>query len=366
MNPYEVLQLKQNATTEDIKKAYKNLAKKYHPDMHEQDSDEQKEAAEKFKEINAAHEILEDPQKRAEYDRFGVVRGRSRGRGQGQGFRDFSFGGEDFNSVFNQFFGNRGRQRQHPQGDHVQVVVEVTLNDILKGCVKEVTYNKKLKCSGCEGSGAKKIRTCPQCNGQGGTVQQQGPMMVQTTCNVCKGTGQEIQEKCEDCNGHGCSEFSSFDINIRIPAGVVSGMQLTLQGEGQPAKGKGINGNLYILLKVEDHKFFDRGPNGDLLCKIPVSYTQLVLGDKILVPTLDGAEEFNMPPGTQTGTNFKLKGKGVPRPGEEYRESNLGSIIATVELEVPTDLSDDYKEIIDKLGKLEEEYTTPKRKKYNE
>lgn len=371
MNPYEVLKLKKDATTEDIKKAYKNLAQVYHPDVHKQDSDEQKEAAEKFKEVSAAYEILEDTQQKAEYDRFGAVRGGSRGRGRGRGhgagFRDFSFGGEDFNSVFNQFFGGRGRQRQqHPPGEHIEVVIDVTLNDILKGCVKDITFNKRLKCDGCSGSGAKKTITCPQCNGQGATVQQQGPMMVQTTCNVCNGSGQEIQEKCEDCNGDGFSHFSSFDTSIRIPAGIISGMQLNFQGEGHPAKGKGINGNLYILVKVEDHKLFSRGQNGNLLCNIPVSYTQLVLGDKILIQTLDGAEEFSIPPGTQTGTQFKLKGKGVPRPGEEYRESNLGSIIATVELEVPTDLSDDYKEIIDKLGKLEEEHTTPKRKKYNE
>jgi molecular chaperone DnaJ len=366
MNPYEVLGLKRNASAEDIKKAYKSLAKIHHPDMHKQGSDEQKEATEKFKEVNAAYEILDDAQKKAEYDRFGAVRGGGGRRRQAGGFRDFSFGGDDFNSVFNQFFGGRGRGRQQASGEHIQVVVEVTLNEILKGVVKDVVYQKRSKCNGCGGMGAKKFKTCVACNGQGGSVQQQGPMMVQTSCGVCGGTGQEIEEKCEDCKGRGLTERKEKTTSLKIPAGVVSGMQLFFQGEGDPAKGGGIDGNLYILVKVEDHEFFDRGQNGDLLCKIPVSYTQLVLGCKVAIPTLEDVGEFSIPPGTQTGTKFKLKGKGVPRPGEEYRESSLGSIVATVEIEVPTDLTDDYMEIIDKLVKLEEEYTTPRRKKYNE
>lgn len=366
-SPYEILGLKRNATAEDIKKAYKTLAKEHHPDMHVNGSDEQKVATEKFKEVNSAYEILDDDQKRAEYDRFGAVRGGGGRRRQAGGFRDFSFGGDDFNSVFNQFFGGRGRGRgRQEQGDHIQIVVSVTLNEILKGCVKDVEYKKRAKCSACNGVGALKTKTCSQCNGQGGTVQQQGPMMIQTACPLCKGTGQEIEEKCEDCKGRGLTEKKDKTTSMRIPAGVVSGMQLFFQGEGEPAKGSGIDGNLYILVKVEDHEFFDRGQNGDLLCKIPVSYTQLVLGSKITVPTLEDVGEFSIPPGTQTGTKFKLKGKGVPRPGEDYRESNLGSIVATVEIEVPTDLSDDYMEIIDKLGKLEEEHITPKRKKYDE
>lgn len=363
-SPYETLELKANATAEDIKKAYKAKAKIHHPDKYEQGSDEQKEATEKFKEITAAYEIIGDEEKKAEYDRFGTVRGGGRRR-QAGGFRDFSFGGDDFNSVFNQFFGKRGQRRQE-QGEHIQIVVSVTLDEVVKGCVKDIEYKKRTKCGSCSGSGATKVKKCSQCDGQGGTVQQQGPMMIQMACPLCRGTGQEIEEQCEDCKGLGLTPKEDQTTSVRIPAGVMSGVQLFFQGEGEPSKGEGIDGNLYILVKVEDHEFFDRGQNGDLLCEIPVSYTQLVLGSKITIPTLDDVGEFEIPPGTQSGTKFKLKGKGVPRPGEEYRESSLGSIIATVEIEVPTELSDDYREIIDKLGNLEDEYITPKRKQYNE
>lgn len=354
MSPYEILNLKKDASEEDIRKAYKTLARKYHPDTFEQGTDEQKEGTEKFKEVSSAYEILNDPQKKAEYDRFGTVRGG--GRRSAGGFRDFGFGGNDFDSVFNQFFRGRGGNQRQQQGEHIQIVVSMTLDEVLKGCVKEVVYNRREQCDTCKGTGAKVKRTCSQCNGQGGITHQQGPMVIQTTCPVCKGTGEEIQEKCEDCKGLGLTSKKEKTTSIKIPAGVVSGMQLFFQGEGEAPKGKGISGNLYILVKVEDHEFFDRGQNGDLLCKIPVSYTQLVFGSKISIPTLEEVGEFSMPPGTQTGTKFKLKNKGVPRPGEEYRESNLGSIIATVEVEVPIDLSDDYMEIMHKLAKMEEKH----------
>tara|TARA_Y100000034_G_scaffold43496_3_gene53083 strand:- start:11698 stop:12786 length:1089 start_codon:yes stop_codon:yes gene_type:complete len=361
MNPYEILGLKKDATDEDIRNAYKKLARKWHPDTHNQESKEELAAAtEKFKEVNSAYELLSDSQSRAEYDRYGAVRG-SRRRPTAS-HRDFNFFGQDFDSVFNQFFKQKQRR---PQGEHIQVVISLTLNDIVKGCVKEVKYNKREQCGTCNGAGGTKIRTCPQCSGQGSVNVRQGPMLIQTPCPVCRGMGEEIQEICDDCKGVGLTSRKETKTDIKIPAGVESGMQLFFQGQGEPAKGKGTAGNLYILVKVEDHEFFHRGQNGDLLCTIPVSYTQLVLGSKIAIPTLDEVVEFSIPPGTQTGSKFKLKSKGLPKPGAEYRESNLGSIIATVEIEVPTDLSDDYVDVIKKLEKLEGKHITPKRKYYD-
>lgn len=362
MDPYKVLGLKKNASNEDVKKAYKTLAKKWHPDMFPNDKEKQLEATEKFKEVNSAYEILDDPQKRAEYDRFGSAMGGGRRRRRGTA-RDFDFFGGDFDSVFNQFF--RGGRERREQGKHIQVVVNVNLNDILRGCIKEVTYSKREKCNDCKGEGALEFRECPHCGGMGAVSQQQGPMLIQTPCPACMGSGKEIQKECQSCKGAGLTEKRNTTRKIKVPPGVESGMQLFFQGEGECSKGKGIAGNLYILVQVEDHEFFKRGANGDLLCTIPVSYTQLVFGSKISLPTLEDKGEFSIPPGTQTGAKFKIKGKGLPRPGEEYRESNLGSIIATVEVEIPTDLPDDYKDVLQTLKQMEDLHITPKREKYD-
>jgi len=357
-NPYEILGVKKDATEKEIKKAYKKLAIKWHPDKNPED----KEAVEKFKEATYAYEILSDSKKKAEYDRFGTVRGN---RNSYAGNRDFDFFG-NFDSVFNQFFRNKNQRRNSQQGSHIQVVVKVTLNEILKGCIKEIKYNRRDKCEFCQGNGGKDVVICGDCEGRGFTLTQNGPLTIQTPCNHCGGMGEEYENKCEECKGSGLTKSKEKTISIKIPPGVESGMQLHFQGQGEPAKGKGMPGNLYILIKVEEHEFFERGKNGDLHCVIPVTYSQLVLGDIIKVPTLESIEQLNVPPSTQSGTKFKIKYKGLPKPGKEYKESNLGNIVVEVKVEIPVDVTDDYKGVVENLVKLENEDMMPKRKRYEE
>lgn len=344
---YEIMGVSKNASEEEIKKAYKNLAKKWHPDKHIKDPKKQKEAEEKFKEVAAAYEVLSDRDKRNNYDRYGITDGQPRGN------MNFNWGG-DFDSIFNTFFNRRGFKKQQ-QGEHIQVVVEVSLDEILKGCVKNVHYNKRDKCKSCNGIGGI-TEICHECNGKGMIGYRQGPMLIQAPCQLCKGSGKKLKEVCKDCKGRGLNNKKEKVIKVKIPPGVESGMQLFFQGEGEESRGEGIPGNLYVVVKVKDHEFFDRGKNGDLLCNLYLPYTKFVLGGDVDILTLEGNVQFTVPAGTKTGTKFKIKNKGLPRPGRDYRESNLGNIIVTAQVEVPNKLSDDYMKVIQNLVQMEDKY----------
>jgi len=348
MNPYEVLGIEKTASQEEIRKAYKKLAKKYHPDVSEETG-----AVEKFKEVAEAYELLDNPEKRRQYDTFGSTGSRHRD--------NYSFFG-DMDSVFNEFF-NQGRQKRVVRGDNIQVVVSCTLEDVMTGCAKDVEYMQKEICDECNGAGAKTKKTCDECNGKGASVRTNGNMAVHTTCVYCRGTGEVVEESCAKCGGVGLTGKRHKTVGIKIPAGIEDGMRLTFRGGGEPAITDGVPGNLYIFLEITEHEFFERGPNGDLYCKVPVSYTQLILGDKIKFATLNNdIGDFIIPAGTQPETKFKLAGEGLPIRGLSKR----GDIVIALYIDVPEELDKDYQEIISKLAEKEAAHITARRKVYEQ
>ena len=315
---YDILGVDRNASKDDIKKAYKKLAKKYHPDKH-QDSTDKKDAEEKFKEINEAAAVLGDEQKRTQFDQFGKS-------GPGFDFRDFggfnNFGADfDFGDIFDMFFGGgggfgRGRRRSH-RGSDLRFDIELDLEEVAEGVQKTIMLPRLEKCHECNGSGAKSssdIVTCHTCQGSGRVTRSRrtpfGIFQTTTTCNECKGEGKIIKNPCKPCRGSGRVNKNS-KIKINIPAGVEHGTRLRISGEGE-AGVKGVApGDLYVVVHVKEHEYFIRDGD-DLYVDIPISFTQASLGDVVEVATLDGKTKLKIPSGTQTDTIFRLKNKGIP------------------------------------------------------
>ncbi|NLC51421.1 MAG: molecular chaperone DnaJ [Firmicutes bacterium] len=339
---YEVLGISKDATRDEIKKAYRKMARKYHPDMNPGDKD----AEEKFKEIKEAYDVLSDPQKRQQYDRFGHTAD-DMGQGYGGfggagGFGGFGdFGG--FEDIFETFFGG-GMRQSHPRGPQrgsdLRYDLDITLNEAAQGLEKEIEIPRAENCPTCHGSGAKpgtSPQTCPACGGSG---QQQyvrstafGRFVNVKTCEQCHGEGQIIKEKCPECHGEG-RVLRRRKIKINIPAGVDTGSKLRIGGEGQAGVRGGPPGDLYIVIRVKPHKLFER--RGDhLYYEVGISFAKAALGGEIKIPTLDGGATLRIPEGTQTGTVFRLKGKGMPR----LRGFGRGDLRVKVNLEVPRRLN---------------------------
>lgn len=346
MNPYEVLGVEKSASTEEIKKAYRKLAKEHHPDVN---SDEN--SAQKFKEIAAAFEILGDESKRKNYDTYGDANPRRRGNPFQGGFDSF------FEEIFNQ-----GRRRVY-KGQNIRITIECTLEEAFFGYEKDIEYMKKELCSSCKGSGAKKKTECRTCKGSGVFIQQNGPMAIQSTCHICHGSGSMIEEVCETCQGVGLTGKRNKIVSVKIPAGVDTGMHLSFKGEGEPYPSEdGINGDLFIAIEVKPHDFFMRSDD-NLLCIVPMHFSELVLGCKKQIKSLGGEMgEFSIPAGTQTGTKFRLRGKGMPILNNNKR---YGDIIAMVEVEIPKVDKPD-KEIFSQLSLVESKYNTEKRNYYDQ
>lgn len=351
---YDVLGVSKTATDDEIKKAYRSLAKKYHPDLNPGN----KEAEEKFKEINEANEVLSDPQKRSQYDQFGHA-GAQQGFG-GAGFGGFGgsgFGG--FEDIFSSIFGggsrNSGRTSTRPrQGDDIEQTVVIDFMESINGCKRDIKINVEEECSSCGGTGAyskKDINVCSRCHGSGSVVVEQnslfGRIQTQTTCPKCGGKGQEITRKCETCNGKTRLKKTK-DITVNIPAGVADGMSMRLEGKGFAGYNGGPCGDLYIHVKVKPHDEFKR-EGDDIYLEIPISFTQAVLGDNIDVPTVYGNVNLKIPAGTQSHTKFRLRGKGA----KNVRTKNNGDQYVVVILQTPTNLSSEEKHLYEQIKKQE-------------
>ncbi len=364
---YEVLGVSRDASEADIKRAYKKLARHYHPDMNPGD----KEAEEKFKEINEANEVLSDPEKKARYDQFGFAgvdpnyAGGAGGSGFGGGF-DFGDLGDIFGSFFGGGFGGGQQRRNGPQrGESIRMSVSISFTDAAFGCEKEVTLERSEECPTCGGNGCAKGTTpeiCPECHGTGSVqVRRQTPMGVfasTSPCSKCHGTGKIIHQPCEDCHGSGRTR-KRRTVKVSIPAGIDNGQTISLRGQGHAGKNGGSNGDLLITVMVKPHELFRR-EGTSVFCEAPITFTQAVLGGELEIPTIDGKVKYDIPEGTQTGTVFRLKGKGIPVLNGRSR----GDQFVTVTIETPRNLTHQQKEALKKFSDSLGENNYEKRKSF--
>ena len=364
---YEVLGIQKGASEDEIKKAYKKLARKYHPDMNPGD----KEAEEKFKEVNEANEVLSDPEKKARYDQFGfagVDPNYGAGAGGGADGGGFDFG--DLGAIFGSFFGGGfGGQRRNPnapqRGESIRASVSISFTEAAFGCEKSVAIERSEQCPTCKGSGCTPGTTpevCPDCHGSG-TVQtrRQTPMGVFASngpCRKCGGTGRLIHQPCSDCRGSGAVR-KRRTIKVNIPAGIDHGQTISLRGQGGAGKNGGPAGDLLITVMVQPHEIFRRD-GVDVFCEAPITFTQAVLGAELEIPTIDGKVKYSIPEGTQTGTVFRLKGKGVPVLNGRGR----GDQYVTVVIETPRSLNKEQKEALRRFSETLGENNYEKRKSF--
>lgn len=342
---YELLGVGRNATEQELKKAYRQLAIKFHPDKNPTD----KTAEEKFKKINEAYEVLSDPQKRRQYDTFGHA-----GLG-GQGAGGFDFGrggfGDVFGDIFEDFFGGtRGRTRARAErGSDLQYTLQIELEDVLFGKEAKIRIPKWEVCSDCKGSGAKSasgVKACPTCQGAGSLRYQQGFFTISRTCSHCQGEGRIITDPCAQCHGKKRVHHDKT-LSVKIPAGVDNGTRLRLTGEGEPGEHGGPLGDLYVVLAVKDHPVFTREED-DLLCEASISIGQAVLGAKIEVPSLKGKTPLRIPAGTQSGRVFRLKGLGVPH----LRGHGVGDQRVRIKVQIPTKINSRQRELLREFSKI--------------
>lgn len=347
---YEVLGVDRNASEADIKKAFRKLARQYHPDVNPGD----KKAEAKFKEINEAYEVLSDQQKRAQYDQFGhAAFGQGGADGGAGGFGGFGgFGGADFGGfgdIFDMFFGGGGGQRRRgpAKGADLRYNLEITFEEAAFGLEKDITIPRTEKCKKCQGSGAApgtSPKTCPKCKGTGQIQFTQstpfGRFVQSTVCDECHGDGKVVDTPCPECSGSGLVR-KMRQIHIKIPAGVDNGSRVRVTGEGEPGERGGPSGDLYVFIKVKPHKIFTREGN-DVISEIKISFPQAALGDSVLVSTLDGKVELKIPEGTQSGTFFRLRNKGIP----DVHGYGRGDHHVKVTVVTPNKLTDEQKKIL--------------------
>ena len=349
---YEVLGLSKSATDDEIKKAYRKLAKENHPDLHPGDKD----CEERFKEIGEAYEILSDPDKKARYDQYGhAAFDPNSGFGGGfGGFGDFGDLGDILGNIFGGFGfgGGSTRSRNAPQkGENLRVRLSIAFEEAVFGCPKEITVPRIEDCEDCSGTGCKpgtNPETCPDCGGAGEVrVQQRTPFGVMsstTACRRCGGSGKLVKDPCPKCGGKG-KVRKQRTISVNIPAGIDDGQTISLRGQGHAGANGGPNGDLLITVSVKAHPLFERD-GSSILFEMPISFVQAALGAEVEVPTLDGKVKYTIPEGTQTGTTFRLRGKGVPY----LNGSSRGDQYVTVNIETPKNLNKEQKELLRKFG----------------
>ena len=363
---YEVLGVPKGASAEEIKKAYRKSAMKYHPDRNPGN----KEAEEKFKELGEAYEVLSDDDKRSRYDQFGhagVDPNFGAGGDYGGGFGGFS-GFGDFGDIFGDIFGGgrRTSTRNAPrQGEHVGIRMEVTFEEAAFGTEKEVQIPRVENCAACNGSGSAdgKVETCSQCRGSGQVRVTQNfmgmAMQTSTTCPSCNGQGKIITNPCSTCRGKG-KVRRNHKLKIKIPAGIDHNQTVRVRGEGSVGSNGGPNGDVMVEILIRRHRIFERD-GVDVWCEVPISFTQAALGSVIEVPTIDGKITFDLPEGTQTGREFTISGKGIPYVNNPKRRGNHRFVVV---VETPTKLTKEQRELLEKLEKSIDGKTNPKRKKF--
>ncbi len=340
---YEVLGVERSVGDQELKSAYRQAALKYHPDRNPGDHS----AEEKFKEAAEAYSVLSDPQKRAAYDRFGHAGLSGAGGFDAQGFPDLSdiFGEFFFGDLFG---GGGGRRRSRAQrGDDLRFDIELSFDDAVRGLSADIQVPRQEPCPHCRGTGGDPdggVVTCPTCRGRGEVVYQQGFLSVRRTCSNCGGAGQVVRKPCAHCHGEGALR-TQRKLKINIPAGVDNETRLRLAGEGQAGVHGGPPGDLYVFIKVQEHPVFERRDN-DLHCTIPVNVAQAVLGIEVLIPTLEGAEPFKIPEGTQSGAKFRLKSRGVP----DVNGRGRGDLYVHVLVQIPRKLTREQKKLFEELN----------------
>jgi molecular chaperone DnaJ len=357
---YEVLGVSRNATAKEIAGAYRKLAIKYHPDSNPGDAD----ATTKFKEAAEAYEVLSDAEKRARYDQFGHA---GVEMGSGTQFHDVNDIFEAFGGIFNDLFGGggggRSRRRRQRRGADIPCDVTLDLEEAARGAAKLCEFTRSRICGNCGGSGSQpgsKPEPCRRCGGRGQVVQQAGILRVQTTCPGCHGNGMVIADPCSDCHGAGATQ-QAVKLEVKIPAGVDNGMRVRVAGEGEPSPDGGPPGDCYCFVNVRPHRLFQRD-GADLILRLPITYTQAVLGATIEVPTLDGRDELRIPAGTQSGEVFRRRGRGMPDP----RTSATGDLLVQTYIETPKKLTARQEELLRELADLENSNVTPHRKSFLE
>lgn len=370
---YEILGVSKSADADEIKSAYRRLAKKYHPDLNKTP-----EAAEKFKEINEAYEVLGDDKKRANYDQYGSADGPQfggQGGFQGGGFGDFfggggqGFGGfsDIFSDIFSAFGGGNGggASRMQQRGSDINIAMNLTFDEAVFGCEKIISFSRVEACSKCNGTGAKggtEFSTCPNCKGAGRVrVQQRTPFgmsISESACPTCGGTGKIIKERCEECGGKGCKKVSA-QVHCKVPAGIDDGQTIRMRGEGNAPAGQGIIGDLNIKVSVATHPIFKR--NGvDLMFDMAVPFTTCLLGGKIDIPLTKGVKTVKLEEGTKNGTIVRIKGEGVKR----LNSTQKGDLIVTIKSEIPKNLSRKAKDELLNLQNKFSEDDFPESKKF--
>ncbi len=365
---YEVLAVSRDVSAEEMKKSYRKLAVKYHPDKNPGD----KQAEENFKELGEAYDVLSDSDKRAAYDRFGHAAFAQGGGGGGRAAHDpFDIfrevfggasggGGGGMGGIFEQFFGGGGGGRSEREtkqrGSDLRYDLQITLDEAASGIEKEIEVTKLEACEGCNGSGAEagsRVVSCGTCNGRGQVVSSRGFFQVSQTCPRCRGTGQSVERPCAKCRGEGRSEKSTR-IKFRIPPGVDDGSKMRIAGNGEAGIRGGPRGDLYVVIHLKEHEIFER--EGDnLYCEVPVSFSIAALGGEIGIPTLDGGMKLKVPTGTQSGTVFKVRGKGMPSVNHS---STRGDILARLVISVPQKLSSEQRKKLEEFAELAGEEAT--------
>jgi len=361
---YEVLGVNRNADTSEIKKAYRRLARQYHPDVSEEPG-----AEEKFKEVNEAYEVLSDETKRATYDRFGHAGLGGAGAG---GFGGFSgFGARDPFEIFEEVFGSFGfgggnrRSRTGPRrGADLRYDLPLDFKEAIFGAEKEIEIMRQETCEECKGDGAapgSRPLRCPDCNGAGEVRRQAGFFINIVTCSRCQGSGQIITNPCPVCSGSG-KITKTKKLNVKIPAGVDTGNQIRLAGEGEAGSRGGPRGNLYVVIHVKPHPYFRRIEN-NIHLELIINIAQAALGDEVEIPTLEGNEKRPISPGTQTGDNIVLRNKGVPKLRRDGSHVGRGNLIVTIQVQTPIDLTNRQRELLVELGTTLDKEVVPQREK---
>lgn len=362
---YEVLEVTRTATADEVKRSYRKLAVKFHPDKNPDDP----QAEEKFKELGEAYDVLMDEEKRAAYDRFGHAAFAQGGGGFGRGgfhdpfdiFREvFSGGG---GGIFETFFGGGATAEDRQRGSDLRYDMQITLEEAAFGAEKEIEVRKLDACERCKGSGAEEgSRTinCPTCGGRGQVISSRGFFQVSQTCPRCRGAGQVVDKPCRECNGEGRVEKASR-IKLKIPAGISTGSRLRSPRNGEAGIRGGPQGDLYVVIHVKEHKIFSRDED-NLYCEVPISFTTAALGGEVDVPTLEGKANVKIPAGTQSGQMFKLRGKGVQHVNSRER----GDLLARMIVEVPSRLNAEQRQKLEEFANLCGEENAPMRKSFFE